>query len=137
MSQPELKLYHLAAACSLAALLALEESGHPYSILTPLLAEGRKLPEFLAASPTGQVPCLLVYGRPMRAFFTSPIAAILSTLAGRWFDLTGSYRIAFGGTGTVCLLAASVFVLFLRPPHTAQGALDTTAADEVTTTSLR
>ena len=78
MGQPELKLYHLAAACSLAALLALEESGHPYSILTPFFAEGRKSPEFLAASPTGQVPCLLVGGRPLTE--TSAILLFLARL---------------------------------------------------------
>jgi MFS family permease len=113
---------------------------HPTSLLT-ILSIGT-----LAGLSIGmQVACepLLIgnyYGTAvfpflsaMRAFFTSPTAAILSTLAGRWFDLTGSYRMAFGGTGTICLLAASVFVLFLRPPHTAQAARVITAADDVTT----
>jgi MFS family permease len=53
----------------------------------------------------------------LRAFVTAPLGALLSTLAGRWFDRTGSYQIAFTGTAGICLAAALAFVLFVRPPR--------------------
>ena len=55
----------------------------------------------------------------LRAFVTAPLGAILSTLAGRWFDRTGSYQIAFTGTASICIVAALAFVLFVRPPRAA------------------
>lgn len=61
----DLKIYHMAGACSLATLLALEQSGHDYSVLSPFAGERQKSADFLAATPTGQVPCLLVDGRPL------------------------------------------------------------------------
>ena len=76
MQSPDLTLYHLGAACSLVALLALEESGRDYHLASPFVAEGQKRAEFLAANPTGQVPCLLVDGRPL-----TETAAILLFLA--------------------------------------------------------
>jgi glutathione S-transferase len=81
MESPDLTLYHLGAACSLAALLALEESGRDYRLASPFTPEGEKGADFLAANPTGQVPCLLVDGRPL-----TETSAILLFLARRFPD---------------------------------------------------
>jgi glutathione S-transferase len=78
MKSPDLALYHLGAACSLVVLLALEESGRDFRLASPFVAEGEKGADFLAANPTGQVPCLLVDGRPLTE--TSAIVLFLARL---------------------------------------------------------
>jgi len=62
----ELILYHAYTACTRVTLTALETVGEPYEdrIIDFQAGDSRK-PEYLAISPGGKVPCLLVDGQPM------------------------------------------------------------------------
>lgn len=56
---PELVLYHAPLACSLAARLALHESGLSHQVVMVRTGNGEhRTPEFLAINPGGKVPAL-------------------------------------------------------------------------------
>lgn len=56
-------LYHFPGACSQVTLCALEEAGLPYELKLVNLAKGEQgTPEYLAVSPLGKVPTLVVDG---------------------------------------------------------------------------
>lgn len=56
-----LKLFYSPGACSIAAHICLEEGGQPYDSELVSIAKGEnKTPEYLAISPLGRVPTLLL-----------------------------------------------------------------------------
>ncbi len=62
----ELILHHAYTTCTRVTLTALETVGVPYSDrLIDFGAGNNKTPEYLAISPGGKVPCLLVDGAPL------------------------------------------------------------------------
>ncbi len=73
----DLLLYHFPGACSQVAVCALEMAGLPYRTELVDLAKGGQLePGYLAVSPLGKVPMLLVDGVPL-----AENAAILTFIA--------------------------------------------------------
>jgi glutathione S-transferase len=78
MSDPELILYHFPGACSQVTVYALEEAKLAYEIrLVDLRHDEQSRPDFLAISPLGKVPTLLIDGVPL-----TENAAILTYIAG-------------------------------------------------------
>jgi len=66
MINPKLTLYHMPGACSLVSRCALEEAGLPYELeLLNLQAGDQNKPDFLAISPLGKVPTLVIDGEPL------------------------------------------------------------------------
>jgi len=62
----DLKLYHAHTACTRVTLTALETIGEPYEEhMIDFMAGESRTPEYLAISPGGKVPCLLVDGKPL------------------------------------------------------------------------
>jgi glutathione S-transferase len=77
MSGPHLHLYHFPGACSFVSRCALEEAGLSYTVdLVNLRAGAQYERAFLAVSPLGKVPTLLIDGAPL-----TENAAILVYLA--------------------------------------------------------
>ena len=76
----DLKLFHAYTACTRVILTALETVGMPYEdkILDFRAGDNRK-PDYLAISPRGKVPCLLVDGKPL-----TENAAVLHWLHKAW-----------------------------------------------------
>jgi glutathione S-transferase len=82
MPDPDLVLYHFPGACSRVSICALEMAGLPYRVeLVNLAAGAQSEPEYMAISPLGKVPLLLVDGRPL-----AENAAILTFLAALRLD---------------------------------------------------
>lgn len=55
-----IKLFHSPGSCSLASLIALEEAGADYEVVTTQTAAGdQRKPEYLAINPKGRVPALV------------------------------------------------------------------------------
>lgn len=70
----EFHLFHIPGACSRVTLSALEMTGAPYQVsVVPIFRGGLVDPEFLSRSPVGQVPTLLVDGKP----FTENLAILM------------------------------------------------------------
>lgn len=66
MAQREIALYHCPGACSLVTVCALEMAGAPYRLELINLFNGEQLtPEYLAISPLGKVPYMVVDGEGM------------------------------------------------------------------------
>jgi glutathione S-transferase len=66
MSHPELLLYHFPGACSQVSVFALEQAGLPYKLeLVDLSKDAQSHPDYLAISPMGKVPTLLIDGEPL------------------------------------------------------------------------
>lgn len=66
MITPALTLYHMPGACSLVSRCALEEARLPYEVeLLNLKAGDQNKPDFLAISPLGKVPTLVIDGQPL------------------------------------------------------------------------
>jgi glutathione S-transferase len=66
MIAPKLTLYHMPGACSFVSRCALEEAGLPYEVeLLNLRAGDQNKPDFLAISPLGKVPTLVIDGEPL------------------------------------------------------------------------
>lgn len=62
----ELILHHAYTACTRVTLTALEAVGKPYEDrIIDFQAGHNRTPEYLAISPGGKVPCLLVDGKPL------------------------------------------------------------------------
>ena len=79
MTDPTLVLYHFPGACSQVSLCALEEAGLAYrSELVDLAANGQGQPGYLALSPMGKVPVLVVDGEPLLE--TAAILTFIATL---------------------------------------------------------
>ncbi len=79
MDTPQLTLYHFPGACSQVSLFALEEAELKYTLeLVNLQTAEQASPAFLAVSPLGKVPSLLVDGTPL---FEN--AAILTYIAAQ------------------------------------------------------
>lgn len=73
----QLHLFHLPGACSRVTLTALRLTGAPFEVTTPAMHRGGlSTPEFRRLNPLGQVPVLLIDGKP----YTENVA-ILFTLA--------------------------------------------------------
>ncbi len=80
MTTPALTLYFAPGASSMAPHIALHEIGVPFESRPLSLAKREtRTPAFLAINPEGQVPTLLVDGRPL-----TEVAAILFYLARRF-----------------------------------------------------
>ena len=66
MTDPSLTLYHFPGACSQVSVRALEMAGLAYSLELVNLGKNEQTgPEYLAISPLGKVPVLLIDGRPL------------------------------------------------------------------------
>lgn len=66
MLTPDLVLHHAPGACSLVSRFALEQAGLPYRVELVNFAKGDQgRPEYLAVSPLGKVPALLIDGVPL------------------------------------------------------------------------
>lgn len=66
MNDPDLLLYHFPGACSQVSVFALEQAGLPYRIeLVDLSRDAQSHPDYLAISPMGKVPTLLIDGAPL------------------------------------------------------------------------
>jgi glutathione S-transferase len=79
---PELKLYFAPDSCSRVTLIALEETGKPYSLEVVAFMKGEhRSPEYLSLNPKGKVPTLLVNGEAL-----TENVAILSWLNGQYPD---------------------------------------------------
>lgn len=77
-----LTLYYSPGACSLAPHIALEEAGARYDAKAISLKKGQhKKPDYLAINPRGQVPTLVVDGKPL-----TQNMAILSYIAQSFPD---------------------------------------------------
>lgn len=77
MSNPDLLLYHFPGACSQVSVCALEMAKLDYRLeLVNLPANAQSQPDYLAVSPLGKVPMLLIDGQPL-----SENAAILTYIA--------------------------------------------------------
>lgn len=77
MTQPALTLHHFPSACSQVAVCALETAGLDYELKLVNLAAGEQTgADYLALSPLGKVPLLVIDGEPM-----SENAAIISYIA--------------------------------------------------------
>lgn len=75
--QPELMLYHFPGACSQVAVFALEQAGLAYRLqLVNIAREEQSRPDFVAISPMGKVPTLVIDGVPL-----TENAAILTYIA--------------------------------------------------------
>ena len=62
----DLRLYHLPTACTRVTLTALETVGVPYEdYMVDFPGGENRSAEYLAISPQGKVPCLLVDGEPL------------------------------------------------------------------------
>jgi len=73
----QIELFHIPGACSRASHVALEMTGAPFKVtVVPFHKGGLQTPEYKALSPAGQVPLLLVDGRPI-----TETTAILFTIA--------------------------------------------------------
>ena len=60
---PSLALYHFPGACSQVCVFALEHAGLPYELrLVDLKSSEQTGPDYMAISPTGKVPALLIDG---------------------------------------------------------------------------
>jgi glutathione S-transferase len=80
MSTPALTLYFAPGSSSMAPHIALHEIGVPFESRPLSLAQrASRTPEFLAINPEGQIPVLLIDGRPL-----TEVAAILFYLARRF-----------------------------------------------------
>ena len=63
---PELTLYHFPGSCSQVTVCALEQAGLDYKLeLVNLAAGEQNAPEYLAISPLGKAPALLVDGEAL------------------------------------------------------------------------
>lgn len=77
MSQPEIALYHFPGACSQVSVCALEAAGLTYDLRLVNLAAGEQASAaYLAISPLGKVPLLLIDGEAL-----AENAAILTYIA--------------------------------------------------------
>lgn len=66
MTSPTLTLHHFPGACSQVAVCALEEAGLAYTLqLVNITTGDQSRPDFLAISPMGKVPTLLIDGTPL------------------------------------------------------------------------
>lgn len=76
---PALTLYYSPGACSLAAHIALRESGLAFDARPVLIAKGEHLaPAYLAINPRGRIPTLVIDGTPV-----TELSAILGWIAER------------------------------------------------------
>lgn len=63
---PDIILYHSPGACSQVTLCALEQAGLPYSLMLVNLAKGEQnAADYLAISPLGKVPAMVVDGQAL------------------------------------------------------------------------
>ena len=77
MSDPDLVIYHYPGACSQVSVCALEMAGVDYRLeLVDLGRDGQREAAYLAISPLGKVPMLLIDGQPL-----AENAAILTYIA--------------------------------------------------------
>jgi len=77
MTDPELILYHFPGACSQVSVCALEMAGLAYRLeLVNLVVDAQSQPDYLAVSPLGKVPALLIDGELL-----TENAAILTYIA--------------------------------------------------------
>ncbi len=75
-----LTLHYAPTTCATVTLIALEASGHPFEVkLVQMMKGAHRKPDYLAMSPAGKVPVLVVDGKPM-----TENVAILAWLAGRF-----------------------------------------------------
>lgn len=75
-----MRLYYSPEACSLAAHIALEETGAPFEPVRIALADGeQRLPAYLAINPKGRVPALVDDG-----FVVTEMPAVLLYIARRF-----------------------------------------------------
>jgi glutathione S-transferase len=82
MADPDLVLYHCPNACSQVAIYALEKAGAGHRIELVNLYQGQQqTAEYLAVSPLGKVPLLMVDGKPLMEN-----AAILTLIGALWPD---------------------------------------------------
>ncbi|WP_375383561.1 glutathione S-transferase N-terminal domain-containing protein [uncultured Sphingomonas sp.] len=66
MTSPTLTLHHFPGACSQVSVCALEMAELSYSLKLVNLANNEQTgPEYLAISPLGKVPLLLIDGKPL------------------------------------------------------------------------
>ena len=66
MSNPDLVLYHFPGACSQVSVYALEMTGVDYRLeLVNIVANAQSEPSYLAVSPLGKVPMLMIDGEPL------------------------------------------------------------------------
>ena len=66
LRKPGLVLYYSPGACSLAAHIALRESGLRFELRRVLIAEGEHLrPQYLRINPRGRIPTLVIHGTPV------------------------------------------------------------------------
>lgn len=78
-TQPALTLYYSPGACSLAAHIALRESGLSFGLRRVVLAAREHLlPAYLAVNPRGRIPTLVIDGTPV-----TELSAILGWISDR------------------------------------------------------
>ena len=66
MSDPILKLFHFPGACSQVAVCALEMAELDYTLELVNLQQGAQTrPDYLAVSPLGKIPLMMIDGEPM------------------------------------------------------------------------
>src|SRR3569833_1099568 len=106
-------LFYSPGACSMASHIALEETGEPYRPVETLLSQKQHMtPEYLAITPRGRVPALVVDGRVI-----TENTAILTYL-GLKYPQTGMYP-----SGTIeQVLCIAQMAWFSNTPHIFQKA---------------
>ena len=79
IAMTELTLFFAPDTCARVSMIALEETGHPYTELIALKRGDHRSPRYLAINPKGRVPALFVNGRVL-----TENVAILLWLATRF-----------------------------------------------------
>jgi glutathione S-transferase len=89
----DLTLYYSPGACSLAAHIALRETGRPFGLERVVIAKGEhQRTEYLKLNPRGRVPTLVVDGVPIREL--SGILTWIGQLDGQIFPARGTIEAA-------------------------------------------
>lgn len=109
MSDPILKLFHFPGACSQVTVCALEQAGLTYELQLVNLAKNEQAqPNYLAISPLGKVPLLLIDGVAL-----TENAAVLTFIAAlrpdaRLFPTDSSPRVQAESVGGLSFCAGTL-----------------------------
>jgi glutathione S-transferase len=89
----DLTLYYSPGACSLAAHIALRESGQPFALRRVAIAKGEhQQPEYLKLNPRGRIPTLVIDGTPIREL--SGILTWIGQFDGQIYPARGTVEAA-------------------------------------------
>ncbi len=60
----------------------------------------------------------------LRSFVSAPLGALVSVIAGWWFDRTGSYTVAFGVAAGLLVISGIALIALVRPPRRQASAIE-------------